>query len=306
MANMQQLEFKVEQLCCANAYRDEQFENFRYGKRHDQICDHIIKSRNENIDVISIKESRQCKDKDGNIKQPLWFIADICEKSGYSLGGFDRVKNHQTEGMPSYTPFHLCQLYDDKKLIKIQSHAFWYYPELFGKFDPPHLGGMILAVLYEIINMPDNFILVESFHLPLQEQLKTQASEWIKNKYPIERNKVFGDIQNIVRSGDFNTFKDKETWKYQYECFSHDMIPATEKMFDENTGNQLYGTFYPFPHDFCVPITLPNEEGTNHSVTDYMFCQGNIKPIKCALTWNGLDLRLSDHLPMKTTFEIHN
>ncbi len=300
-------QISVSQLCFANAARDERVEEYRYGNRHERMVEYISNLKSS---VVSLKEVRDCMDKNGVVREALWFISDICCNSRYKLAALEKVKLHPTNGVPVYNPMHLCQLYDASVLHKRQTHMFWYYEKVFGINEPPHFGTMVLACQYELVEHPGLFIIVESFHLPCNKEQKEDVCHWIVTEYPKERRRVFKSVENIIRIGDFNNFKDEDTSDIQLQDISKNMRLASGTMLDRDTKTPLYGTFYPFPHDACsVPIEKPDIKSIHNSVLDYAFYKSNgvLKPNKCTLFWSCDDLdrvRLSDHLPMEVSFNL--
>lgn len=107
----------------ANAYRDEQYEEFRYGVRHDQILTMLETIK---ADIIVFKEGRMCKNKEGVLTHPNAFLRDYKKATGFEVASFEPVKVHPTEGVEEFNPVHLGQLYNPKKFAFLGSHCFDY------------------------------------------------------------------------------------------------------------------------------------------------------------------------------------
>jgi hypothetical protein len=216
--------------------RDENNPDYRYGKRHERMIEYIASCPS---DVISIKELRTCKTPDGDKDlTPNSILQDFAQNSRFRIAGIACTKLHPTDGIPTYNPFYIGQLYDEKKLVVVNSHVFRYYPEVFrDPINKPHVGTAFLAVEYAPLvpdnRLPDlkNSFIVETCHFPLAEFQKDAVCKWfVENELPsLER--VFGNLdrKTIIRTGDFNTFRDKEESKLQTQPIGEEWIRQRER-----------------------------------------------------------------------------
>lgn len=252
---------------------------------------------------------------------PFGIMLEYATCGAYEIATVDAVKLYQTDGIPFYNPFYLGQLYDSQKVVKVQSHAFHYCKDVFGSdTSHPHLGTLLVATVYapkdsKGVPIMDKQFIVESCHFPLLEDHKIRIAKWLDEEYPIERARVFGACANelpVIRTGDFNTFKDKtETYAQQMHYLTNgfDIVSGSPVSYEDETI-RLYGTFYPFPHDIVPGITIekPTVDSKNTSVLDYMFLSKSSKyivPGKCRLMVQPYDtVPLTDHLPMFVGFKL--
>lgn len=223
---IQKMEFTLLQLCLANAVRDERVEAYRYGNRHEAFLamfEEFCNSENK-PGIISVKELRPCKSKDSTkLLTPYSIAADYARAGEYDVSFVEATKLYKTKGMEFYNPFYLGQLYDSKRFVKVQSHGFRYGADIFGSDDaPPHMGVLLVACVYaprnaEGVPIMERQFMVESCHMPLAEDHKVKIAKWLSESYPEQRRRIFGEIDMpIIRTGDFNTFKDMgETYEQQ-------------------------------------------------------------------------------------------
>jgi hypothetical protein len=89
---------KIVQLCTANASRDEKQPNYRYGMRHDTYVNFIQKlDKKESVDFISVKELRQCQNKDKTKSMsPHDIVKDYCAETSLTHTPLYPVKLHPT------------------------------------------------------------------------------------------------------------------------------------------------------------------------------------------------------------------
>lgn len=299
----------LSQLCLANAAREEQYDH-RYGNRHELFLE-LLKQIES--DIVCIKEVRMCKDKEGLVAHPSKYVRDFCTIKNYECARLEPVKCYSTDDVENFNPFHLCQLYDHKKLIKIKSHCFDYSAEVFkSKTAQPHFGTMVLVCEYALLNDISKTFIVELMHLPIRDDHKNVISQWLKDVYPELRNKIFGD-KDIIRVGDFNTFKDSKHHDYQYDNISCGFNAITNYVSHEDPSVNVYGSFFPFVTDVIpgVKIDSPLVNSNNISIVDHIFYKGNfvlVNSCRCLSNFNGTInnfdgmMPISDHLPAVVTF----
>jgi len=326
----------IGQICLANVQRDESNSTYRYGNRHKYFLELFGEFKNNSDirpDIISIKEVRKCKSQGSdNLLLPNDIVIDLARTGDYSIASLDSVKLHNTKNIPTYIPFFLAQLYNHHKYEKINTYCFRYYDKIFGdSSNPPHMGGSLLACLYAPRDengcpILDKQFLIESCHFPLSSEHKMKVIKWLNEDYLIERKRIFGDIfdkHTIIRTGDFNLFKDDLLFDQQKELLTLDYNEVTTPNLKDEFGNKMYGTFYPFPSDTPangVVIAKPTENVNNTSALDYMFLSKNTqaKLLDCTLitktfnptnkgekiTYDEKVVPLSDHLPLICKFSL--
>ena len=276
----------IGQICLANAMRDEKNETYRFGVRFPRYVE-LLQKLKDHCSIISIKEVRACRSISG---EKIWSAQELLDQLIHHSNQDDihpsnkwtqamlfPVKFHSTNKIPTYFPMHLAHVYYPSKVCLLQTHCFSYYTTVFSKdpHAPPHMGGSMIAALYApvnaITNLPDmdKKFLVESYHFPLDNNLKSKVIEWINHEYPIQRDHVFGfdTSKNIIRVGDFNTFSDDP---FHQEHMSKllglrdEYLRIAKHMTSFSDPNKvLYGTFMPFPHDITpVNIIRPDKDAS--------------------------------------------
>jgi hypothetical protein len=283
-----------------------------------------------------MKEIRKCKDRTGDsIMRPDQIASEIMQL-GYGLAGMDATKTNvtidsKTNESMEFNPFYLAQFYDPTKLLKVKSYTFEYDKGLFGKVNSNSLGGIILACMYVPLmdEKPDYSMafLVESCHLPINDEQKTKVLKWIDMFYSAYRDNVFGDIAlhySVIRCGDFNIFRDSASYSAQYSLLTSTFEDvSTDNLIEKSSHDKMYGTFYPFPHDIVqgIKIAKPTENSKSTSVTDYFlinrFSDRNIKFVSCYLdtytysdkenevnTYDEKTIPVSDHIPLFCNFKL--
>lgn len=317
--------FKVSHICLANAFRDESNKDYRYGKRHEKFVE-LMKYFNDLNDhkpvVVSIKELRKCKDPTGEIDWESNDILNNLAVSGrYAIADCQPVKIHNTNGVNFYNPFYLGQLYDSRKLYKIESKIIHYYLDMYDTPEnAPNMGGSYLYVRYAFKDsngIPDlkRTFSIGTVHFPLQ-----QTHKLISAKYFSEKASMLPDI--LI--GDFNLFKDDSLYSEIYEELTKKFIDVITNNLTDQNAQLMYGTFFPFPHDKPpIPILYPylnKQKGIEcePSHLDYVFTSKTslIKCIGCQVltkTFNPLNkdeiwsydettFPISDHLPLISNF----
>jgi hypothetical protein len=210
----------------------------------------------------------------------------------------------------------MCQLYNPHKWMFSKSECFYYYNPVFG-LDPEtscHFGSAMVACLYYPIDektslpMLDRPLLIESYHFPTDNALKTRVCEYLVGPYEQEKEKVFGKISNVIRVGDFNLFKDHSDYHLQLKLLTTNYKSCNDVMYVYGGINKrMYGTFYPFPHDqTSIEIAKPYIDAPNTSQLDYMFLSNNsnLKCVETVLFESENPDRVEwDHYPLMCTFE---
>ncbi len=303
--------FKISQVCLANATRDDMTENYRFGRRLGRINDMLSDMFTRQIDIVSIKEIRKCKDVSGQgMMEPseIWNL--FTHSSGYSSANFSPVKLTRTQGIENWRPFYMGQLYNPNKLTLVNTFCFRLYMEVFGSDTvTPHMGGCIISCLYapnDPFNVPDisRLFFVDSFHLPINETHKLLMCKYICNNYQELKTRIFGEtVVPTIRIGDFNTFCDKPDSIEQLHYLKQDWtventdMTLVDKNFQKLDGSSINYTFLPFPHDI-IP-------GVENSFLDYVFLEkdSQLETISTVLVQDNLPVAISDHLPLIYSFK---
>lgn len=321
--------FQVHQLCCQNAMRDERNATRRYGLRHEQFKNYV---RNHGFgSILSLKELRNCKDAEGVLKHPLHFVGDLLSQEmnvpdetecTTPFGKFMQLaligitKQHLTDRLPEYAPFHLAQLYDPNTFVFHHGRVFDYHEEVFGsKTSRPHMGGAVIVCDYEVRRRPGFRFLVESFHAPFEEADKDAVAAWVRDVYPVLRNAHFGVnyTLNIIRVGDFNFFADKPKCKHQEQAYLRGFVEGTREMFHAETGERVYGTFFPSPDDAYSKNAADPYDGDDPLVgrLDRLYYTGAFAVRKVQIMAPPRDklrsfddIPISDHFPLAVTLEV--
>jgi hypothetical protein len=313
---------KIAHFCLANAMRDE--AKCPYASRHLSMKDYICRC---GADIVSIKELRTCKFdmteyENSNVQtepivlSPHRIVQDFVNASGLQLASIGCTKLHETDGIPTYMPFYLAQIYNASKFVVVNAHTFHYYNAVFGSpVSKPHAGTAFLAVEYAPIiqGVPDmhKTFIVETCHFPLAETHKNAVCLWMVENELAELDRVFGNVKDktIIRTGDFNTFRDKEDHKLQLKLLTTNgfVDVSQDKRNKQDFNEKVYGTFYPFPWDQTpIPIGSPTDKEA-HSCLDYFFMKSNpgkaeagICTVDMMTFENGKhkDTPMSDHFPI--------
>lgn len=320
------MNINISHICLANAFRDEMNPDYRYGKRHEKFLEFMkfLNSSDKKPHVVSIKELRKCKDLLGEKDMdPNDIINQFAVFGKYAVADCQPVKVHDTNGMTYYNPMYLGQLYDNTRLYKMESKMVYYYQEMYDSPEAaPHMGGSYLYVKYAVRHqngIPDfsNTFSVGTIHFPLPEQHKLITAKYF--------NKEETNVPDII-IGDFNFFKDDVLFPQIYNELTNKFIDVVTGNLKDQNGVQMFGTFYPFPHDKTpIPIVVPysnKKEGVvgEPSHLDYVFLSktSNMKYVDCMVltnTFNPNNLTevwsfdnttfpLSDHLPMFVELEL--
>jgi endonuclease/exonuclease/phosphatase family metal-dependent hydrolase len=338
----------IEQLCCANARRDEQQLHYRYGARSPQFHQHfrnMITSK-ERPTIISIKELRTCNSNPSANTPPVLMtpgqqVQELAASGEYTIASIDcTALSYTSKTLPrrgDYNPFYIAQLYCHTQVEKLRAHCFRFYDLFNNSESVPTAGCAVLCVLYclrdPVTGIPDmtRQFLVESYHFPMAGAHKLRISEYLRDGgvFSVQRAGVFtecglnSDNIPIVRTGDFNLFKDEATYAATYDNMTAGYEDVTTPhLTDESEDNprRMYGTFYPFPHDTpAVVIARPTENAPNTSMLDFMFLKYSTR-IRCVrsyvitatcnpsakderVTFDERTQPLSDHLPLVGVFE---
>lgn len=326
----QKFDFIVEQICCANAQRNEQIEKYRYGSRLSKFLNHFnsMKTSAERPTVISIKELRTCMDESGTTMTPLQQLFQLAKCGNYAPALMDCQAFSYTGEESKFgekNPFYIAQIYDHLKVENIKSHFFRFY-DIFTE-NPPDAGCAVLCTLYCLkndlgISDQTKKFFVESYHFPMGGEHKLKISQFLMSEYLDRKRKVFADSESIpvIRVGDFNLFKDDSTFSSTYDNLTKDYIDVSTPNLQDEFGGKIYGTFFPFPHDNPpVKIAKPNENDPNTSVLDYFFLKKNcgVTLTKCiaitstnnpenpseVMTYDTTTIPLSDHIPLLGFFK---
>jgi hypothetical protein len=330
-ASERKVHFSVHQLCWQNARRDiegrgadQGLPNRRYEKRHGMFMDYVRKFGRRAI--MSLKELRLTPDINGIMRHPLHFVADYfimplrdeeCAISQHhmALAGFGCMKQHPTDGFTESLPFYLAQIYDDGAFVVVDQHLFDFHEEVMGsKTAQPHWGCAALACLYELRERPGYRFIVESFHLPVEEQHKDLCTRWIRDVLPERRAARFGaaNVQRVIRTGDFNLFPDKPSSVEQAAALEAEFVDVSRELGDVNTGKRVFSTFFPAPQDPFYPKGLdPFVEHELSARLDCILCNDGFAGARCDAwvlatprekLWIMSHLPISDHFPVFVEF----
>lgn len=299
----------IAHMCLANAHRDERTETFRYGARHAQFLSFFRATngdREGRPDVVSLKELRACKSPDGTNVMTAFDLVNAYASAGrYAIAACDPVKLTATKKCDTYEPFHLAQLYDTTRLVKLTAVTARNYKQVFGveaEEDAPHFGACTLTVTYAplIDGLPchTSQFAVTTHHFHLDEQAKLNAAHAIAVDTGVSQSSE--PAARSVHIGDFNLFRDGASYDKIRHELTRELFDATAQLQDQ-FGKPMYGTFFPFPHDKPpVPIARPEENSPNTSRLDYAFVSRNVT-VRKAWVLRGMEVDgvpMSDHLPL--------
>lgn len=278
------MEFKIVTFNIANARGDEMSEDYRFGKRINEVISEIKKA---NSDVVCIQEIRECRSADGTeILSPLKIGLIISSELSMTIASFDRV------GVTDLSFWRLT-LYNERKLYHLGSELFWINEEReyslpktphqwgnlavrsrFSPFTPIELsrtsGSSDPPNLYY---SPDKTFSVVNTHFPIGKRHRMQTSEFIRD---LDQKDTF---QIVV--GDMNTFYDdggQEMIDIMTSAGYADLLPECP-------------TFTSFPHDRFLTT----------SRLDHMLCKGDYQHVSSKVYANlDYKIRPSDHYMCET------
>jgi hypothetical protein len=311
---------KLSHICLANAFRDEQNENYRFGKRaaqFDLMFSEWKSLGDQKPGIVSIKELRACFNSDKtNLFSAVEIASHFAQQGGYAVASCESVKLHGSEGVSTYRPFYLAQLYDSNRFEKIGAVMHRYYEEIHGSNtkSPPHGCAHLTCTYAPLVNGQPNLektFVVETMHFPV-------GSEAVKIKIAQLLNQKFAPASHgypTIRVGDFNTFQDKVEHNELMNLLTSTMSSTSNVPLTDNDGTVMRGTFFPFPHDRLLPIDKPSEAGQNHSVVDHIFVHRvdvhhRMLDRRTYHDSSSLDqfddsvIPLSDHRPLQISFSL--
>lgn len=267
----------IAQICLANAFRDEQTEEYRCGKRLAKY-QRVLRDTCSSTDVYSIKELRACRNPSGDkmlsaqglLNELLSPTPELAQACCFPV----KVHRTTTKKNGPYSPFYLAQVYNTERVTLLDSGVNHYYEQVFGDpTSPPAMGGCYIWGKYAP-NRPDGFpdltktFVVKSFHLPFANDDKTKVCEYLcralhtKDPPPV-----------VIAVGDFNFFRDDKDHALHLQLWDKNFQNVSEqRLVSYQTGKRMFGTFWPFPHDVPpVKLDLPTEDSKHTSVLDHVF-----------------------------------
>lgn len=262
----------VRHVCLANAMRDEANPKYRVGARLPQLDAMFEAMRDEAVDIVSIKELRDCMDESGTkVILATELAMRFAQKAGMVLAACQPATHRMKPGHAFYKPFYLAQLYRPGRVMLLRGVA---RNTVQGVADKETVELTTLHCTYAPLRPSDRTpdveergFVVETVHLmPVApEETKLRAARLLDA--PATSNSV------VIRIGDFNTFRDKPENGQLMACLTRDFRDITTgKLTDRSTGAPMYGTFYPFPHDRQFgPVSPPDTDAPTTSFLDYVF-----------------------------------
>lgn len=279
----------------ANAQRDEQSEEYRFGKRMQSISDHLraLKAMhsakcNGNV-IICLQEIRVCKNTDGSAQLTP---KDIVESIATSLSmSYVMLGNN-----PDKMSFHKATLWDPRKFFLMKNKNWWPYSEK-AHFQVPTGKEFARSVMESVFIVLDGYqsekgefvdgqvIAVLNCHAPLAETGRTAHIKLLKrivarHTYPF-----------VVFIGDFNTLPDRNGAEdlRKLRRFLKHISPADQD------------TFMGYPGD-CDPGGNPW-----HSRLDHAFCLPDTDCTSTELLEETIhESRVSDHYALAVRVKLHD
>lgn len=267
----------------ANAMRDEERDNYRFGVRMDNI---IQKLRELKPDILCIQEFRQCKDKTGDV---IMSAEDIMFKFRIGLN----MEFRQTALNPDNESFHYAIFYDRSKVFPTEQNIRWMGDS---SYTPGGTGyGKLFFHIRFIVLERSSFkqgtfrsgplLDVYNCHFPLGGEDRLKYSR-VLNRHITDLSAV--QASHFIVVGDFNTLGP----------FNEEQLSILKENLVDVSGN-ISHTFRAFPHD-TNPVT---RETYPDSKLDYVFTDHELQIYSIRTEDVSAD-KLSDHWPVITEIDV--